>query len=59
MATTYEIWVREWGSDRDAVLCRVGSNPEAIAQAARGIWFNKVKHMRRYAQVWIEEVDVK
>ena len=54
---TYEIWVREWGSDRDAVLCRVGSNPEVIAQAAREIRLNKVKHMRRYAEVWIQKID--
>jgi hypothetical protein len=53
----YSIIVKE-PRGKEVELCRVGSNPEAIAEAARGRSFRIGKRtVRRYVSVRIVEIE--
>lgn len=53
----YAILVVETGSDVEVELCRVGTNPEPIAAAARARIIGKRTKIPRYRWVRVEEVN--
>jgi hypothetical protein len=53
----YAILVVETGSDVEIELCRVGTNPEPIAAAARARTIGKRTNIPRYRWVRVEEVN--
>jgi hypothetical protein len=59
---SYAIMVREYGSDHEVELCRVGSNPEAVAAGARqkmlrSRLLGKSLSLRKYMSVRIEKLQ--